>query len=92
MALFGNGNPKELLLFLRNFQMTLDASEKIASSAKIQYICTILCGDTLRQLETLSVEVVSTTISNLKRIFLGLGTYFFLLIRFHIKIIWCVVE
>ena len=46
----------------------------IYAGAKIQYLCIILRGEALRQLETLHVEVGSTTIENLNIIILGLGT------------------
>ena len=63
-------------MFLRNLQMALEAPEILAASVKIQYLRALLCGKALRQLEKLSVEVGSTTISHLNRIILGLDTYF----------------
>ena len=77
MALFGNGKMGEFLLFVCNFQMTLGASGMIATGEKIQYLRTLLCGEVLRKLDTLSVEVGGTAISHLNRIILGLGKYFF---------------
>ena len=73
-ALFDNGKPEKFLLFVRNFQMTIEVSGKIASGSKIQYICTLVRGKYLRQLETLSVKLESTTTENLTLIILGLGT------------------
>ena len=35
IALFDNGGPEELFLFVRNFSMTLEASGKIKSGANI---------------------------------------------------------
>ena len=60
-ALFDNGNPEELLLFVWNFQMTLEESETINYGANIWYLCTLVRGRALRQLDTLSVEMGSTT-------------------------------
>ena len=77
MALFDNGDPEEFLLFIRNFNTTIDASEKFVASAKIQYFCMLVQGEELCQFETLSTEVGSTTSENLKSNILGLGTYFF---------------
>ena len=57
----------------------------IYAGAKIQYLCIILRGEELHQLETLYVEVGSTTIENLNPIILGLGTKFSLLMRWQIK-------
>ena len=53
--------------------MTLWASGILAGSANIQYLITLLRGDVLRQLVTLSIEVGSTTIAHLNCIVLGLG-------------------
>ena len=49
----------------------------LTDSAKIQYLCTLLHGEELRQLHMQSVEVVSTITAHLNRIILGLATYFF---------------
>ena len=35
MAVFDNGDPEEFLLFVRNFQMMLEASGNISTSSKI---------------------------------------------------------
>ena len=77
MALFDNGNMEEFLLFVQNFQMTLEASGELTSSANIQYICTLLHGEALSKLDTLSVKVVIMTTANLNRIILGLGAQFY---------------
>ena len=57
--------------------MTLEASGTLASGANIQYLCTLVRGEVLRQLDTLYVEVGITTTENLKLILLGLGAQFF---------------
>ena len=64
----------------------------IYAGAKIQYLCIILRGEALRQLETLHVEVGSTTIENLNPIILGLGTKFSLLMRCQNKSARCAAE
>ena len=77
MDLFDRGDPKEFLLFIHNFQMTLEASGMLADNANIQYIRTLLCGKALRHLDMMSVEVGSTTTTHLNLIILVLYTYFF---------------
>ena len=57
--------------------MTLNASEMLAADAKIQYLCMLVRGKALRQIDTLYVEVGSMTTENLNLIILGLSTYFF---------------
>ena len=44
MALFDNSEPEELLLFIRNFNMTLEASGILVAISKIQHLCTLLRG------------------------------------------------
>ena len=77
MALFGNGEPEEFLLFVQKFQLTLKAPVTIDASTKMQYFCTLLHEEALRQLEILYFEVGSTTVAHLNHIIFGLGTYFF---------------
>ena len=77
LALFDNGDPEVFLLFIRNFNTTIDASEKLVASAKIQYFCMLVHEEELYQFDTFSTEVGSTTSENLKSIISGLGTYFF---------------
>ena len=74
IALFNCGEPEEFLLFVRNFQMTLEASGTLAAGANIQYLCTLVRGKALCQLDIFSVEVVSMTTEHLNLIILGLGT------------------
>ena len=74
MALFEKGNPEEFLLFVWNLQMTLKDSGELATSADVQYICRLLHVEALHQIDTLSIEVGSTTATHLNRIILGLGT------------------
>ena len=76
MALFDNGDPEDFLLFVRNFQMTLEESGMLAAGANIQYIRTLERGEALCQLDMLYVEVGSTTTKHLNLIFLVSGTCF----------------
>ena len=57
--------------------MMLKDSGDITDSAKTKYLCTLLRGEALHQLDTFCVEAGSTTTTHLNRIILGLGTYFF---------------
>ena len=77
MDLFDNGEPEEFLLFIQNYQITLDELGTLATGTNIQYLCILLHGEAIHQLETLSVEVGSLTIEHLNRIILGFGTYLF---------------
>ena len=66
--------------------MNLEASGMLKSVTNIQYIRTLVRGEALRQFDTLSAEVGSDTPENLTSIILGLGAYFFLLMRYQSKI------
>ena len=60
MYLFDNGDLEEILLFIRNFNMTLSASEKLEAGAKYQYFCTLFRAEALRQFDSLSSDVEGT--------------------------------
>ena len=77
MALFDNGYPEELLLFVQNFKMTIDASGTLIANAKLHYLCTQLHVEALHQSYTLCDQVGSTNMSHLNQFILGLGTYYF---------------
>ena len=72
-ALFGIGKPYVFLLFVRKFQIKLKALGALTDSEKLQCICTLLCGEALRHLDTLCVEVGSITTKHSNRIILYLG-------------------
>ena len=57
--------------------MTLEVLGIIVASAKIKYLCTMICGKTLHKFDMLYAEGLSSTSENLKSNILGLGTYFF---------------
>ena len=77
MAFFDNVKTEELLLFVRNLQMTLEASVTLASGVKIQYLRTMVRGEVLCKLDTFSVEVRIITTDHLNLIVLVFGTYLF---------------
>ena len=73
VSLFDNRDTGEFLLFIKNCSRTREASGTLASGTNIQYIRTLVCEEALRQFDTLSAEVGSTTPENLTSIILGLG-------------------
>ena len=78
-ALFDNGGPEEFLLFVRNFNMNIEASVKLKANANILYPRKLVSGEALRRFHSLSAELESASPENLSSIILGLGTYFFLI-------------
>ena len=72
MVLFDNDEPEEFLLFIRNFNMTLEAAVTLHTAANIQYICMLVSGEALRQFDTLSADVESGTPLKSQDIILGL--------------------
>ena len=76
-ALFYNGNLKYSLLFIWNFQITLEATGALNSSASIKYICTLLRVKSLHHTANLSVKLGNTNTTHFKLILLDLGTYIF---------------
>ena len=53
MALFDNRDPEWLFFSLRNFNMAIDVSGTIVANAELQYLCALLCGEALRNIDTL---------------------------------------
>ena len=85
IVLFDNSAIGEFLLFARNFNVTLKASGTLNSGVNIQYRCNLVRGEELCQFDTLPTKVGSAIPENLTSIILGVGTYFFLLMRCQIK-------
>ena len=77
MIFFDNGYPEEFFYLIRNFNMTIEASGMLVDGLKIQYLCTLVCVEELRQFDIFYDEVGSTTSENLKSNILGLGMYSF---------------
>ena len=73
MALFDNGKPDAFLLFIQNFNMTIESSGMLRAGEKIQYIHTLVRGEALHQLDMLYAEVESASPENLTSIILVLG-------------------
>ena len=53
--------------------MTLELAGMLETTAKVQYLCTIVRGETLHQFELLSTDVESTNPLKVEAIILGLG-------------------
>ena len=64
-AFFDNSKPEELLLLVFNTKMKIDALGALAANAKLQYPCTVLCGNSLSQFDTLSDQVENITTAHL---------------------------
>ena len=56
--------------------MTLVVSGTLRYNTKLQYLCTIICVEALRQFDDFFDKVGSTTTAHLNRVILVLGTYF----------------
>ena len=66
MSLFDNNKQEEFLLFMRNFNMNLEASGTMETGAKIKYLRMLVRGEALRQFDSLSADVESTKKVNMK--------------------------
>ena len=56
--------------------MTLTASGTLEAGAKVQYLRTIVCGEALRQFDSLYADVESTQKLNVEDIIKGIEQYF----------------
>ena len=62
MSFFDNGNPEEFLLFVWNFKITLNPPGMLADNKNLQYICTLVHVEALRQVDTLCAQMGSMTL------------------------------
>ena len=72
-----NGEPENFLLFVQNFNITINASVMLASNKKLQYLRNLIHGEELSQYYNLCAQFRSTTMAHLNPFILGIGTYFF---------------
>ena len=62
------------MLFVCNFNMTPEASRMLKFGTNIEYLRTLILGESLRQFDLLSAEVECATPVILASIISGLGT------------------
>ena len=89
IALSDNDEPEDFLLFVCNFNMTLEASGTLKDGIEVQYLHTLVHGEALSQFDALYFEVEGSTPLTLEDIILGLGTKLFLLMRYPSKSARC---
>ena len=92
MSLFDHGDLEDFLLFIRNFNMNLVETGTLDMDTKIQYICTQVRGEALRNFDLLSAGVENTETLNVDYYIKGLALYFSLWIHFQNKNVRCAVE
>ena len=62
-------------MFIRNFNTTPAATGMLEMDANIQYLCTLVCGESLRQFYLLSAEVEKTETTNVDYNIKGLAFF-----------------
>ena len=60
MSLFDHEKSEQFLLLVCNFKSTFAATGTLEMEAKFQYLCTLLCGKELYQLDMLPDDVKNT--------------------------------
>ena len=75
ISLPDNGELEDYFLFVRNFNMTLAASETLEAGEKYQYLLTLVHREVLRQFDLLSADVEGTNALNIDHIIRGLAYY-----------------
>ena len=68
-----NSEPQKFLLFVHNFNMNLAMSGMLEAGDKVQYLCTLVCVEGLRQFDQLSADLESTQPLNNKDIIQSLA-------------------
>ena len=79
MKTFDDGQPEELISLLRNFKIAIDGTGTTNPSGWINYLHTMLRGQTLKEFEELHSQYCGATNNHLKLIQEGLLEYFFLI-------------
>ena len=79
MVIFKNKKLEYFLLFHHNLNIMLGTSRAITEGVKMQYLCMLLCGETLREFERLCAHIGHTNSAHLKLTISGRGTYIFLI-------------
>ena len=77
MTLFHKGDPEDFWLFVSNFNVNIEALGLLLPGTNMKFLCTLVRGEELRQFDTFSAEVESTTPEYLMSIILGFGAHFF---------------
>ena len=72
--------------------MTLGLSGMLKAGVNIKYLYELVHGEALRQFDALTADVEGSTPVILEYIILGLGTYFYLLMRCPRKSAQCAVK
>ena len=73
MVLLGNGDLEDFFLFVRNFNITLEASGILQTDTKAQQIYKLVCGEALRQFDLMSADMESANPLTVEAILLVLG-------------------
>ena len=77
MSLFDNNEMEAFLLFVCNFNMKLAATVTQDTDAKVQYLCTIVCGEALNQFDLLYADVENSDTSlTVDYLLQGIALYF----------------
>ena len=74
---FENGEPEEFLQMMKDFRTGIDGTGTNSASVKIQFLCTMLYGEPLREFDVIANQVGSTINAHLKQIKEGLLGYLF---------------
>ena len=77
MSLFDHGEPKEFLLFVNFFKMTLAATGTLDMEARVKYLCALVHGEALRQFDLVSDDAKKTeTLLYVDDLIKGLSWYY----------------
>ena len=79
MSLFDHGEREEFILFVRKFRMTLAGTGTLETESKVQYLCTLFCGEAFRNFDLLYADAKHTeTPLDMNYLLKGLAWNFYL--------------
>ena len=74
---FKNGKPEESHQIMKDFKTGIDGTGTNSASGEIQFLCTLFCGEALREFDFITNQVGNTTNLHLRQIKEGLLRYLF---------------
>ena len=76
-VLFNNGYQEEFLFYVSNFNITPAASGMLGNYMKVQYLCTLVHGESLHQFDSISSDMEGTNHLTVETILSMFVVYFF---------------
>ena len=89
---FSKWRAREIIFVVQIFKMMLKTSGTLTANAKLKYLRSLLCGESLYEFNYLCIQIGSVIVTHLNQVVLGLGLYLFMPICCRNKNLQCAAE